>query len=411
MNAITKNTGTESLLPDPTMSKPTLPWESDFSLVLGGPFYQLLLRAHLSGSALELVRRRALAISLFAWLPLVILTAFEGHLFGTRNLAFLRDIESHVRFLVALPILILAELIVHRRLMWVVKSFVDRGVVVPEEMPKFHVALAAAIRARNSPWLESALLLFVFTAGHWIWQHEVALGVATWYAAPNATGTHLTSAGYWYSFVSIPVVQFILLRWYLRLVIWFLFLWRVSRLSLRLLPTHPDFAGGIGFLGKSSYAFSSILFAQGTLLAGLIASRIFYQGENLMSFKVNIFTLVGFFVLVLLGPLTMFTPQLSRIKRRGLIEYGALATAYVADFDKKWLRGGAKGEELLGTPDLQSLADLANSYAVVRKMRTVPFSLHDLTRLVGATALPILPLLLTIMPVEELLTRLLKIIF
>ena len=103
----------------------------------------------------------------------MILTAFEGHLFGTRNLAFLRDIESHVRFLVALPILILAELIVHRRLMWVVKSFVDRGMVVPEEMPKFHVALAAAIRARNCPWLESALLLFVFTAGHWIWQQEL----------------------------------------------------------------------------------------------------------------------------------------------------------------------------------------------------------------------------------------------
>jgi hypothetical protein len=411
MNPITNNTGTESLLPDPTMSKPPLPWESDFSLVLGGPFYQLLLRAHLSGSALELVRRRALAITLFAWLPLAILTAFEGHLFGTQNLAFLRDIESHVRFLVALPILILAELIVHRRLMPMVKSFVDRGVVAPEGMPKFHAALAAAIRARNSLWLESALLLFAFTGGHWIWQHEVALGVTTWYAAPNATGIHLTSAGYWYSFVSIPVFQFIVLRWYLRLVIWFLFLWRVSRLNLRLLPTHPDFAGGIGFLGNSSYAFSSILFAQGALLAGLIASRIFYQGESLMSFKVSIFTLVCFFVLVLLGPLTMFTPQLSRVRRLGLIEYGTLATVYVADFDKKWLRGSSKGQEILGTPDLQSLADLANSYAVVREMRIVPFSLHDLARLVGATACPILPLLLTIMPVEELLTRLLKIIF
>jgi len=79
-----------------------------------------------------------------------------------------------------------------------------------------------------------------------------------------------------------------LLRWYLRLGIWFQLLWRVSRLNLRLLPTHPDHAGGIGFLGMSSYAFAPILFAQGTVLAGLIASRIFYQGESLMSFRLSI---------------------------------------------------------------------------------------------------------------------------
>jgi hypothetical protein len=202
-----------------------------------------------------------------------------------------------------------------------------------------------------------------------------------------------------------------LFRWYLRLAIWFWLLWRVSRLNLHLLPTHPDRAGGIGFLGGNSYAFGPILFAQGCLTAGVIVSRIFYQGQTLLSFKMTIAAVVGFFVLVIIGPLIMFTPHLFRAKRAGLADYGLLATLYVDDFDGKWIHGGAKGEALLGSADIQSLADLGNSYAVVREMRLVPFALSDVLQLVAAVALPLLPLLLTIMPLDELLTRLLKIMF
>jgi hypothetical protein len=385
--------------------------QPDFSLVLGGPLFQLLRRAHLSGPALELLRRRVLIISLFAWLPLAVLSTIEGHLLGSQNLPFLRDIESHVRFLVALPVLILAELIVHRRLRSVVKCFVERGVITLEDTPKFYAAIEASMRARNSLWLEFGLLICTYSVGHWFWQHRNALEAATWYAAPDKSGMHLTLAGYWLSFVSIPIFQFILLRWYSRLVIWFYFLWRVSKLDLHLLPAHPDHSGGIGFLGNISYAFGPILFAEGAMLAGLIASRIFYQGQSLISFKVSIALLTGFFVLVILGPLTMFTPLLARTKRDGLREYGTTASVYVAEFDQKWVRGGPKGKEILGTADIQSLADLANSYAVVREMRLVPFALNNVARLAVATVLPILPLVLTIMPLEELLTRLLRMIF
>jgi hypothetical protein len=135
-------------------------------------------------------------------------------------------------------------------------------------------------------------------------------------------------------------------------------------------------------------------------MAGLIASRVLYQGESLLSFKLSVIALVGFFELVILGPLTMFTAHLNYAKRSGLNEYGTLATVYVADFDQKWVRGGAKGEEILGTADVQSLADLANRYAVIREMRLVPFALTDVARLAVATAAPALPLLLTIMPLH-----------
>jgi hypothetical protein len=352
-----------------------------------------------------------LVMMLLAWLPFLALSAFEGHVIDGHSLSFLRDIESHIRLLVALPALIFAELIVHQRITPVVKRFLERGVITPEETPKYYAAIDAALRARNSVWPELTLVVFVYTAGHWIWRHGLALDAATWFEVPDATGMRLMLAGYWYAFVSIPLFQFVLLRWYFRLAIWFQFLWRVSKLNLRLLPTHPDRAGGIGFLGRSSYAFSLILFAQGAMLAGLIASRILYHGESLKAYKMSLAALIVVLILVILGPLTMFTPHLSRAKDRGLNEFGTLATEYATDFDAKWFHGGAKGEAVLGTADIQSLSDLANSYATVKAMRQVPFDLRDAAQLAAATAVPALPLFLTIMPLEELVTQLIKIIF
>ncbi len=383
----------------------------DFSLVLGGPLYQMFRRPYLAGSGLQLLRRQLLVMSLLAWLPLALICIFEGRFFGNQNLAFLYDIESHVRFLVALPVLILADLVVHERTREVVGLFLERQIVTSEDTPKFYEAIEGAMRMRNSVALEILLLVFVYTAGHLIWRHETALGAATWYAVPEGKDLHLTLAGYWFSWVSVPIFQFILLRWYMRIVIWYRMLWRVSRLNLSLLPAHPDHAGGIGFLRNSGYAFAPILFAQGAVLAGLISSRIFHQGQSLVSFEVSIVGLVAFWVLVILGPLTMFTPLLAQAKRSGLRQYGALATEYVIDFDEKWVRGDTRGEAILGSADIQSLADLANSFTVVQEMNLVPFLFTDIIRLIVITALPLLPLLFTMMPLQELMTRALKIVF
>src|SRR5262249_23521063 len=97
-----------------------------------------------------------------------------------------------------------------------------------------------------------------YTVGLWLWHNRVAITVSTWYAMPGGRG-QLTPAGYWYVFISIPILQFILLRWYVRFFIWFRFLWQVSKIDLNLIPTHPDRAAGLAFLGKSVYAQSFLL--------------------------------------------------------------------------------------------------------------------------------------------------------
>ena len=391
----------------------TLPLaKQDFSLVLGGPIYQLFRRAHLSGPALEQLWRRIWVITLVAWAPLLVLSIADGRAVGPPStLPFFRDIEAQVRFLVALPILIAAELVVHVRTRAIVGQFLDRGLVRPADVPRFEALMASAMRLRNSLAVEIGLLVLVATVGHWLWRSTLAFGATSWYAFPEGDQMRLTRAGVWFAAVSVPLVQFLLVRWYFRLLVWFRFLWQVSRLDLHLVPTHPDRAAGLSFVGKGTYAFGPLLFAQGALLAGLIATRVLYGGKGLMEFKMDAIGLIAFFVLFLLGPLLVFSPGLSRAKRTGLAQYGKLASVYVTAFEERWIRGEVKDDQLLGTGDIQSLSDLGQSYSVVREMNVVPFGLQDVTRLAAATALPLLPLGLTVFSFEELVMRLLKIVF
>jgi hypothetical protein len=386
----------------------------DFSLVMGGPVFQLLRRSRLAGDHMDLLVRRIVVITLIAWPPLLLLSALGQHLAGASvQLPFLRDIEAHVRLLVALPVLIAAEFLVHSRIRPIVKAFLARRIVRQQDLPKFVAAIDAAMNLRNSVPLELGLLAFVYSVGEFVWRSQVALlSTSTWYAIPQGGHLHLTVAGYWYVYISIPIFQFILLRWYLRLFIWFRFLWQVSRLDLHLIPTHPDRAAGLAFLGKSAYAFSPILFAQGALLAGLIASRVLHEGAKLLSFKMEAIGLIAFFLVFVLGPLTMFTPQLAGAKRKGLGDYGLFASSYVEAFEKKWVvRDPSADDELLGSGDIQSLADLGNSYALVRDMRAVPFDMQDIVRLAAVTAIPLLPLGLTMFSLEQMVMQIIKTLF
>jgi AcrR family transcriptional regulator len=148
------------------------------------------------------------------------------------------------------------------------------------------------------------------------------------------------------------------------------------------------------------------------MLAGPIANRIFYLGGALPEFKIEIAVLVIFLLCVVLGPLLVFAPQLAQAKRTGNREYGALAERYVREFDAKWLRGGVPADEpLVGSGDIQSLADLANSFEVVRTMQIAPITKDAILRLIAATLAPIVPLVFTMMPLEELLKTLFGILF
>ncbi len=386
----------------------------EFSLVLGGPLFQLLRRAHLSDDALMLVRQRVIVIALLAWLPLLLLSALEGNLWGgSTSVPFLVDIEAHVRFLVALPLLIVAELVVHRRMRPLLQQFLERNMIPENAMERFKAAVASAFRLRNSVVAELLLIAVVYGVGVLIvWRHYVALDTATWYATPSAGDSQLSLAGIWYGYVSLPIFQFLLCRWYFRLFIWARFLWQVSHIELSLVPTHPDSLGGLSFLSAQIHAFMVLAVAHGALLAGNLANRIFFVGAALTDFKIEIAVVVIFMLCLSVCPLLVFAPRLAQAKRTGAREYGTLAERYVREFDAKWVRDGASADEpLLGSADIQSLADMGNSFAVVQNMRIVPIKRDDILRLVAATLAPIVPLALTMMSLEELLKKLMGVLF
>ena len=245
-----------------------------------------------------------------------------------------------------------------------------------------------------------------------IWRHYTALSVPTWYSVPLDGDRSVSLAGVWLAIVSLPLFQFLLIRWYFRIFILARFLWQVSRINLRLVPTHPDRAGGLGFMSSVVYAYVPLLLAHGAMLAGLYAQRIFYVGDTLPSFKLETIAVVIFLLLLVQGPLLVFSPQLAAAKRVGKREYGTLAQSYVRQFDAKWLRGEASSnEQLLGSADIQSLADMGNSFEVVQSMSISLFSKGAALTFAGAILAPIVPLALTMMPLEAFLSRLFGVLF
>lgn len=383
----------------------------DFSLMLGGPLYQFYQRARLVKPPLNYYKRRIIAITLISWLPLLLLAFIGGVSFTGVSVPFLFDVGTHIRFLIALGLLIGSEVIAHQRMQPIVNQFMERAIVTADSRIHFDSIIASALKLRNSYVAELLLLILVYTVGHFTWTQYGSLGVTTWYATNLSKQVELTMAGYWYVYISIPIFQFILCRWYYRVLIWYRFLWQVSRLPLHLNSLHPDRAGGLGFLNMSVSAFGMGLLAHTVLLAGLIANRILHAGQTLFQFKLEIVSMLAFLVFLVLTPLVFFMLPLARAKRKGLIDYGIIACDYVNDFRAKWIgKQPSKNEALLGSSDIQSLADLANSYNVVSEMRLVPFNRNTIMQIVLLTAFPLLPLFLTIIPLIDMFDKVIQIL-
>ncbi len=194
----------------------------------------------------------------------------------------------------------------------------------------------------------------------------------------------------WLIGVSLPLLHFMLLRWYYRLWIWARLLLQISKLDLALVPTHPDQTGGLGFIALSVNSFVPVALVHGVLLAGWAGDRIFTLGAALMDFKIEIALFVVLVEALIIGPLLIFVPMLGEHQAAGA--HGSTArsrSAMCALFDHKWLRGGASADEpLLGSADIQSLADLSNSYDVIRTMRLTPFTAASVIVIAAAALAP-----------------------
>lgn len=218
-------------------------------------------------------------------------------------------------------------------------------------------------------------------------------------------------AGWWHVLVSIPIALILLFGWLWRLLLWGLFLWRVSRLDLHLVPAHPDLSGGLQFVGASVRAFPMLCFALGAVVAGGVANRVVHQEMHLIDFKYIIATLVVVILILFVAPLMAFTRKILQARRRGIFEYGALAGAVGRQLERKWLNRESNVDEgVLEVPHFSATTDLNQVVSNVYQIKSVPLDLQDLIAVVVAVLLPFVPVLLYEIPLNVILPDLMKLL-
>jgi hypothetical protein len=222
----------------------------------------------------------------------------------------------------------------------------------------------------------------------------------------------LTLAGQWYWIVCLTLFRFLMFRWIWRLGLWSYFLWRVSRLELNLVPTHPDRVAGMGYLEVVQTHFTPLVLAISMVLSASFAEDISTGATAFEAIYPALPLILIVDAVLFLGPVCFFARKLWASKVKGLSDYMVFASRYANGFDRRWLGADAPAEQdLLGTPDLQSLADLGNSINVVRDMRIIPVSPRLLAELAIAALLPMVPLLLLKYPLTELAEKFVTILF
>jgi len=369
--------------------------------LLGGPLHRFARRLGLVRGGTN-TAPFGLALGLFLWGVAMVLQVVDGR---AGDLLSISLIGAHVRLLVVIPCLFVAEAWAGPRWTTFVDTIVKSGVVRSADHPALAATVTRVLRWTDS-WLPDAACLVI----------AVLFGVfGPFLHLPGSTSTFdptagsMALAGFWYFIVCVTVFRFLLIRWLWRFGIWVFFLWRLARLDLDLLPTHPDFAGGLGYLEVVHTHFLPLSFAFSSLVSASYAEEIALGKMTVEGAGPIIVVSLVAQAIVLLGPLFIVSPELWACRVRGLSEYMEFGTTYVTRFDRKWLRGGAPADEpLLGTGDLQSLADLGNSLKVASSMRWVPLSFELVRDFAVAALLPILPLLLLEYPVTELARKLLE---
>ncbi|MGG5890075.1 hypothetical protein ACLF3G_23355 [Falsiroseomonas sp. HC035] len=370
--------------------------------LMAGPLHGLGVRLGLIRPDSANTLLLGLAIAGLLWAVLMLLAAATGTL---NQLLSLSVIAGHVRILVALPLILACEGVVEAAL----GPFV-RGLMVSE------IVRGAAVTALQrecdrfnrltSSRLPEVLLFIVATVPDWVSMDVPVFGATA--MRPVHTGAEMPAAGLWYWLVCLPVFRFLLLRAVFRLGVWYLLLWRLSRIELNLVPTHPDRVGGLRFVAEVQLGFILLTAAVATVVSAAIAEQIATQGGHLRSHYGTIVVTLLACATAFIAPLLMFAGRLWRVRLRGRAAYADLAAGYVGAFDAKWLCGGAGERDLLGSADLQSLADLGNSVQVIDEMKIAPVTQEMVVQYAMAGIIPMLPLLLFEFPMDEIAAHVLE---
>jgi hypothetical protein len=365
---------------------------SDMSFAQGGPLRRLerLLRVTRDGHDL-LWQRRTLGTLALVYVP-VLVVGLAQYLFTGHWAGAVTRVYTHATALVSLPLLFISEVLADRRARMVFAYLVESGIVRREDQPWLRSIIESHARMRSARISEVIML-------------GVVIGTL---ATGEAGFARLSPASWWQAFVAAGVFRFLVLRWLWRWTLWGVLLFRVSRLELRLAPTHADRLGGLSPIkALSETPFVLFVAAVASAAAGGWADRLRIDPAAFASLPMEAAALGLAAIMLAMTPLLFFIPTLARTRRDGLRRYGALAHHHDRAFSARWI--GGRGDPL-GSPDMSSLADLGTGFERVEAMRPLVWSPRLLKLVLAGAWLPLTPLLLAHFGFVELLRRVIGVV-
>ncbi len=383
----------------------------NFSLSEGGPVYEALLKMNLLNKPGKL----ALAGLCITWLPLVIFSAFEGSLYTGAGVTFFKDAAIQFRLLAAMPILIMARLIIDNKVSDVLRYFSAVLMTDQEKQPVFTTAMHRAKILTSSSLTEIVLLLIVISTTISLVKSgaysELNNGQISWMAYSREGNQNLTLAGHWVVFISLPLFQLFLYRWIWRYFVWVLLLFRFSRARLNLLVTHSDKTGGLGILLLVQKSFLQIFVAGSVVISGELIMNLIKHPDTFTTIRNELIGYVVLCLILILFPLIFFTGKLVRLKQEGLLQLSKLGADLSAEFEKEWINDKPIEKRLTEKQvDPSMLTDFDSVFESMQQIRPVPITLRDVIGLTIPLLAPFLPLLLIHFSVMELVQKILKLL-
>ncbi len=376
---------------------------TEVSLIRGGPFYRLQESTRLIEPDEWNVGRRITFAIAVAWVPLVLMKLLfdRGHL-----LPFLKDYGMNARVFIAIPVLILAQPIMEAIFRKMVNHIYAAHLLDDQDLTRMDDLLARLVRLRDSVLPEVIILLLV--AIRTVFIYETQLRAYPWMTYGTGNDIHLTLTGWYALLVSAPILQFLVGLTLWKWLLWTVFAFRFSKFNLRIVASHPDGNGGLGFLGMTPLAFAPLAFATTIVIGATFRHQILHEGAHLNHFLLPAIVLAVIFLLMALGPLVFFVPRLAAVRRKGMLDYAILGQIQSSDFQEKWVVARVGHDtEFMGAPEISTLCDYGQAYEKIENMKPFPLDKGALIGLALAVVIPALPTVVAEIPLVVILKQLL----
>jgi len=352
----------------------------------------------------ESVLKKILFFSALTWLPLLIISLIQNNAVNPDiTLPFLKDYESYGRFLIAIPAIFIAEKFINLQTSNSLVHFVESGIISENNVGEYELLLNKYRKLSESKSLQ--VVIFIIATLN-IFLVKTFWGPLTEFTSwkYDSVSDSITAAGYWFMLISLPVLKYLIFRLFCRFLLWTWFLRKISKMDLNLIAIDPDKSGGLGFLGIVQSSFGFLGFAQAAIASAEVANKVIYSGVPVEDYRFSLLV-IPVVVIIYLSPLLYFSRKLGKLKLEGIMIYSTLTHKYSKLFEDKWIRGNKinEDESILGSGDIQSLADIGSTYEVVENIRIFPINLNIFLFMLVLIALPFIPLIFLKYNIKEIL--------